>query len=86
MAGRNYRKIKNLKNNIVTCGECKYFRSGDDYPKNGCAYHKIDRKYNDSPLLKFCFEKRQDDEILKLKPEFHGIGIDLKELFKRFFK
>lgn len=79
-----------MSNNLISqplCADCKYFRQ---FSENDFVCGKYNLKM--TPLLrtelKFgCWEEKEniensDSEIFELKPNFYGIGINIKNLWE----
>jgi hypothetical protein len=89
--------MKEYKEDI--CSNCKHYKGVTKGPDNG-VYMICGKLGLRRPLSNFeqaetvgavkygCFEERikTNDEILQLKPNFYGIGLDVKKLWKKITK
>lgn len=76
------------------CKNCRHFKGiipSGSYTKLACAKFSFRTMANAQQLDSFpelkvgCYEAKKE-ELVELKPEFHGIKINLKELFRRLFR
>ena len=72
-----------LKNLILTSDQVKVI---EDLINKGAVVEIIDQKADVKIVIKRDNNVSEKRDILKLSPEFHGVGVNLKELWRKVRK